>query len=76
VGHFLRICSVFGQNETEYPKQRKISDNYNHKNYIGDDFDLFIYLAGCTMFPHLPAPIYQLHNLLPPFASVVPVFFH
>jgi hypothetical protein len=37
---------------------------------------LFIYLADCTMFPHLPAPIYQLHNLLPPFASVVPVFFH
>jgi hypothetical protein len=37
---------------------------------------LFIYLAGCTMYPHLPEPIYQLCNLLPPFASVVPVFFH
>jgi hypothetical protein len=28
------------------------------------------------MLPHLPTPIYQLYNLLPPFASVVPVFFH
>jgi hypothetical protein len=37
---------------------------------------IFVYLAGCTMLPHLPAPFQQLHNLLPPFASVVPVFFH
>ena len=34
------------------------------------------YLAGCTMFPHLPAPIWQLYYLLPPVASVIPVFLH
>jgi len=31
-------------------------------------------LAGCTMFPHLPAHIWHLHHLLPPVASVIPVF--
>ena len=37
---------------------------------------LFVYLAGCTMFPHLPAPIWQLYYLFPPVASLIPVFFH
>jgi hypothetical protein len=36
----------------------------------------FYYLAGGTMFPHLPAPIWQLYCLLPPLASAIPVFFH
>ena len=36
----------------------------------------YYYLVGCTTFPHLPAPIWQLYYLLPPFASVIPVFFH
>jgi hypothetical protein len=36
----------------------------------------YYYLAGCTMFPHLPAPIWQLQYLLSPVASVIPVFFH
>ena len=36
----------------------------------------FIYLAGCTTFPHLPAPISQLYYLLLPLVSVIPVFFH
>jgi len=31
--------------------------------------NIFIYLADCTMFPHLPAPISKLHNLLPPFTD-------
>ena len=35
----------------------------------------YYYLAGCIMFPHLPAPIWQLYYLLPPVASVIPVFF-
>ena len=37
---------------------------------------LHFYLAGCTTFPHLPAPIWQLYYLLLPFVSVIPVFFH
>ena len=36
----------------------------------------YFYLAGCSTFPHLPAPICQLYYLLPPVASVIPVFFH
>ena len=28
------------------------------------------------MFPHLPAPVWQLQYLLPPVASVIPVVFH
>ena len=39
-------------------------------------FKFFIYLAGCTTFLHLPAPIWQLYYLLLPFVSVIPVFFH
>ena len=39
-------------------------------------FNIFIYLAGCTMFSHLPAPIWQLYFLFPPVTSVIPVFFH
>ena len=39
-------------------------------------FELFIYLAGCTTFSHLPAPIEHLQYLLSPFVSVIPVFFH
>ena len=34
------------------------------------------YLAGCTTFLHLPAPISQLYYILPPVVSVIPVFFH
>jgi len=36
----------------------------------------YYYLSGCTMFPHPPAPIWQLYYLLSPVASVIPVFFH
>ena len=36
----------------------------------------FIYLAGCSTFPHLPAPISQLSYLFLPFVSVLPVFFY
>ena len=36
----------------------------------------YYYLAGCTMFPHLPAPVWQLYYLLPPVTSVIPVVFH
>ena len=36
----------------------------------------YYYLAGCTTFPHLPAPIWQLYYILPPVVSVIPVFFH
>ena len=36
----------------------------------------YYYLAGCTKFSHLPAPIWQLHYLLPPVTSVIPFFFH
>jgi len=39
-------------------------------------FCYYYYFAGYTMFPHLPAPIWQLYYLLPPVASVIPVFFH
>ena len=37
---------------------------------------IYYYLAGCAMFPHFPAPIWQLDFLLPPVVSVIPVFFH
>ena len=37
--------------------------------------EIFIYLAGCKMLPHLPAPIWQLYYLLPPVASVISVLF-
>jgi hypothetical protein len=37
---------------------------------------LFIYLAGCTMSSHHPAPIWQLYYLLPPVTSAISVFFH
>ena len=36
----------------------------------------YYYLAGCTTFPHLPAPVEHLKYLLFPFVSVIPVFFH
>jgi hypothetical protein len=36
----------------------------------------YYYLAGCTMFSHLPASIWQLYYLLPPVTSVTPVFFN
>jgi hypothetical protein len=35
----------------------------------------YYYLAGCTMFPHLPAPTSQLCNLPPPIVSISPIFF-
>ena len=36
----------------------------------------YYYLACCTTFLHLPAPIWQLYYILPPVVSVIPVFFH
>jgi len=33
------------------------------------------YLAGCPMFPHLPAPISQSCDLSPPILSISPIFF-
>jgi hypothetical protein len=40
---------------------------------VFDDNDY--YLAGCTMFPHLPAPISQLCSLPSPIIFISPVFF-
>jgi len=34
-----------------------------------------IYLAGCPMFPHLPAPISQSCDLSPLIVSISPIFF-
>ena len=35
----------------------------------------YYYLAGCPMFPHLPAPISQSCDLSPPIVSISPIFF-
>jgi hypothetical protein len=35
----------------------------------------FIYLAGCTMFTHLPAPSSPLCFRPPPIVSICPIFF-
>ena len=43
---------------------------YIYNNYY------YYYLVGCTIFSHLPAPIWQIYYLLPPVTSVISVFFH
>ena len=35
----------------------------------------YYYLAGCPMFPHIPAPISQSCDLSPPIVSISPIFF-
>ena len=47
-----------------------------HSWLPGDKKYVFIYLAGCSTFLHLPAPIWQLSYLFLPFVSVIPVFFY
>ena len=39
----------------------------------GDNY--YYYLAGCPMFPQLPAPISQSCDLSPPIVSISPIFF-
>jgi len=58
-----------------YPYVTKRCTQSNGNNIKGLLLLLY-YLAGCKIFPPLPAPILQLYYLLPPVASVIPVLFH
>ena len=63
---FILICFMCTAVRTIASEWKLNCSNNNNNNN----------LAGCTMFPHLPGPIWQLYYLLPPFASVIPVIFH
>jgi len=62
--HCKNILSLRIDNE-EILNQNSIANIFNSyflsiAESLKSGNNLFIYLAGCTMFPHLPAPIWQL----------------
>jgi hypothetical protein len=76
--HMLRRVQIFWNMHALKKKTQRNSFDFKVRadGHQKPFLTIYYYLAGCTMLPHLFAPIDNYSNLLTPVASVIPVFLH
>ena len=69
-GGHLGIADVQDKQQVSFGKICSYKSSWNYfcglqlgkDCYLENDIYLFIYLAGCTVFPHIPVPVWQLYE--------------